>query len=341
MSVIYGADYSAREFSPQELSNFTQYSLKFLMRYIGYPSNPKCISHYPGAFAAHEAAGRTVLLTVENQTYDPRGGFLAGVAMANLALKDARSIGYPENRPIFFCSDAWLSSNGISVATAMAYLDGAASVLGVNRVGAYGFRDFVVPARQGNHARYIWLCGSAPTDAEVAANICDIYQSNQGFISVGSPLVECDLNWAYVNPAHMVAGNLSSNTQQEEEDMAGFWFIGKQSDPGGVALLYPNGDFVGVSGSNWSAVVAANGIPKLDVPDEVWDDMRTRFSGYGPGLAKNLHDAGVGSVTVTIQNTATGESLSGHLEPVAGESLHFTWVPDAPTPSAPTSGSTS
>lgn len=341
MSVFYGADYSAREFSPQELNGFSQYNIKFLMRYIGYPSNPKCISHYPGAFAAHEAAGRTVLLAIENQVYDPRGGFLAGVAMANLALQDARSIGYPEDRPIFFCSDAWLSSNGISVATAMAYLDGAASVLGEGRVGAYGFRDFVVPARQGNHARYIWLCGAAPTDAEVAANICDIYQSNQGFIYPGTPPMESDLNWAYSNPAQMNAGSVHSINQQEEEDMAGFWFIGKQSDGGAVALLYPNGDFVGVSGSNWSAVVSANGIPKLDVPDEVWEDMRTRYSGYAPGLATALHDAGVGSVTITIQNSATGENLSGHLEPVAGEALHFTWVPDAPASSAPASGSTS
>lgn len=340
MSVVYGADYSAREFSPQELNAYTQYNIKFLMRYIGYPSNPKCISHYPGAFQAHEAAGRTVLLAIENQVYDPRGGYIAGQAMANLALQDARSIGYPENRPIFFCSDAWLANNGITVDTAMRYLDGAASVLGAARVGAYGFRDFVVPARQGNHAARIWLCGAAPTDAEAAANICDIYQSNQGFINPGSPPMECDLNWAYSNPAQMVAGNTHSNSQQEEDEMAGFWFIGN-ADAGGVALLYPNGDFVGIDGSNWSAVVSANGIPKLDVPQGVWDDMRTRYSGYAPGLAKALHDGGVGTVTITIQNSATGENLSGHLEPVAGEALHFTWVPDSPTPPASSSGSTS
>jgi len=316
MNVFYGADYSAREFSPQELNGFSQYNIKFLMRYIGYPGNPKCISHYPGAFAAHEAAGRTVLLAIENQVYDPRGGFLAGVAMANLALKDARSIGYPEDRPIFFCSDAWLSSNGISVATAMAYLDGAASVLGYDRVGAYGFRDFVVPARQGNHARYIWLCGAAPTDAEVAARICDIYQSNQGFINIGSPSMECDLNWAYSNPAQMRAGNVHPNSQQEEEDMAGFWFVGKQSS-GDVALLYPNGDFVGVDGSNWSAVVAANGIPKLDVPDEVWNDMAGRF-GVEAGQLK-------GSVTVVID----GAQHQAQLNPSTGH-YELTLVPDAP-----------
>lgn len=321
MSVVYGADYSQREFSPQELDAFKHvYDLRFLMRYIGYPSNPKCISHYPGAFAAHETAGRTVLLAIENQVYDPRGGYIAGQAMANLALKDARAIGYPESRPIFFCSDAWLVNNGISVDTAMRYLDGAASVLGADRVGAYGFRDFVLPARQGNHARYIWLCGASPTDAEAAAGICDIYQSNQGFINPGSPPMESDLNWAYSNPAHMVAGNVHSNSQKED-DMAGFWFIGKQSS-GEVALLYPNGDFVGVDGSNWSAVIAANQIPKLDVPDGVWSDMAGRFSVEAGQLR--------GSVTVVIDGTQHQAQLNpstGHYE--------LSLVPDAPaTPPA-------
>jgi hypothetical protein len=54
--------------------------------------------------------------------------------------------------------------------------------------------------------------------------------------------------------------------------MAAFWFIGN-TETGDVALLYPNGDFVGIDGSNWSAVVAANQVPKLDVPPGVWNDM--------------------------------------------------------------------
>jgi lysozyme len=62
----------------------------------------------------------------------------------------------------------------------------------------------------------------------------------------------------------------------EEDDMAGFWFIGN-ADTGDVALLYPNGDFVGIDGSNWVALTQANHIPKLDVPQAVWDDMRSRY----------------------------------------------------------------
>jgi GH25 family lysozyme M1 (1,4-beta-N-acetylmuramidase) len=58
----------------------------------------------------------------------------------------------------------------------------------------------------------------------------------------------------------------------EDDEMAGFWFIGN-TDTGEVALLYPNGDFVGVDGSNYSAVISANRVPKLDVPQPVWNDM--------------------------------------------------------------------
>ncbi len=53
MNVTYGADYSASELSPSELDDFTDYDIRFLIRYIGWPGNPKCISHYPGAYQAH------------------------------------------------------------------------------------------------------------------------------------------------------------------------------------------------------------------------------------------------------------------------------------------------
>jgi hypothetical protein len=193
MTVVYGADYSARELSPSELDQFTEYNIKFLIRYIGWPDSPKCISHYPGAYQAHIRAGRVVLLTAENGTGDPAGGFAGGVAMAQRALADANSIGYPDSLPIFFCADGWLDASNITVATAMAYLDGAASVMGPARTGAYGFRDFIEAAQAGGHAQWLWLCGSAPSAAEVAQGWPHFYQSNNGQISPGG--VAADLDW--------------------------------------------------------------------------------------------------------------------------------------------------
>jgi Domain of unknown function (DUF1906)/Putative peptidoglycan binding domain len=195
MKVIYGTDYSAGELSPAELDTFTDYDVRFLMRYIGWPDNPKCISHYPGAYHRHVQVGRMVLLVAELDATDPAGGHDGGVAMAERALKDASSIGYPDRLPIFFCSDGWLADSGIPVATAMSYLDGAASVAGKERTGAYGFRDFIQAAKDGGHAQWLWLCGLPPTDAEVANGLTHIYQWNGGTLHIHG--LAADLDWAY------------------------------------------------------------------------------------------------------------------------------------------------
>lgn len=195
MNVSYGSDYSARELSVSELDNFRDYDIRFLIRYIGWPENPKCISHYPGAYQAHVGGGRLVLLVAEKSTGDPAGGFGEGAEMARRALADARSVGYPDSLPIFFCADGWLVSGGIPVTTAMSYLDGAASVLGRKRIGAYGFRDFIQAARAGGHATWLWLCGSPPTDSEVAQGWPHFYQWNGGSIHPGG--LDADLDWAY------------------------------------------------------------------------------------------------------------------------------------------------
>jgi hypothetical protein len=191
--VTFGADYSAHELSPAQLHSYTHYDIRFLIRYIGYPGNTKCISHYPGAYHAHVRAGRLVLLVHENDTNDPAGGHSNGVRMAEVALHDAESIGYPGNLPIFFSADGWLGNT--LVATAMAYLDGAASVLGRKRTGAYGFRDFIQAAKLGGHAEWLWLAGAAPTPAEVAQGWPHIYQANNTQLEIGGMAV--DLDWAY------------------------------------------------------------------------------------------------------------------------------------------------
>jgi hypothetical protein len=195
MDVTYGADYSAGELSPAELDGYTTYDLRFLLRYIGWPDNPKCISHYPDAYQKLAGSGRLVLLVAEHGTNDAAGGHDAGVALAQRARDDAASVGYPDSLPIFFCADGWLALDGIAVTTAMSYLDGAASVLGKQRIGAYGFRDFIQAAKAGGHAGWLWLCGSAPEDGELAQGWPHLYQWNGAHIYPGG--LEADLNWAY------------------------------------------------------------------------------------------------------------------------------------------------
>ncbi len=93
----------------------------------------------------------------------------------------------------------------------MSYLDGAASVVGKNRVGAYGFRDFIQAAKAGGHAEWLWLCGSAPDDGELAEGWPHLYQWNGGHIYPGG--LEADLNWAYPGVLEALRGNGPVPTQ--------------------------------------------------------------------------------------------------------------------------------
>jgi hypothetical protein len=199
MAVTFGADYSEHEHTPAELDRVPDYDLHFLIRYIGYPHNVKCISHYPGAYKAHVAAGRLVLLVAENLAKDALRGHANGVKMARNALEDANSLGYPDHLPIFFAADGPLDYLGIPVATAMAYLDGAASVLGQARTGAYGFYDFVKAAHAGGHAKWTWLAGIEPEETALATQGWPhFYQWNNGKINIAGEVADLDVAYSGV-----------------------------------------------------------------------------------------------------------------------------------------------
>lgn len=81
--------------------------------------------------------------------------------------------------------------------------------------------------------------------------------------------------------------------KKEEEQKMCFWFIGN-IDTGEVALLLPNAEFHSVAGSNYSAVIEANNVPKLDVPQGVWTDLAGVAGNARQDLVNRLVAAGVG-----------------------------------------------
>ena len=95
----------------------------------------------------------------------------------------------------------------------MAYLDGAASVIGKARTGAYGFRDFIKAAHAGQHAQWLWLCGAAPTDAEVSQGWPHIYQWNNGTISLDG--MNADLDWAYPGVIDALSSSLNPTAARQ------------------------------------------------------------------------------------------------------------------------------
>jgi hypothetical protein len=259
MDVTYGADYAAGELSPAELDRFTTYDLRFLLRYIGWPDNPRCTSHYRGAYQKLADSGRVVLLVAEQGTTDPAGGHDAGAAMAQRALDDAASAGYPDTLPIFFCADGWLSLAGIPVDTAMSYLDGAASVLGKHRIGAYGFRDFIQAAKAGGHAEWLWRRGSPPDDGELAQGWPHLYQWNGAHIYPGG--LEADLNWAYPGVLEALRANGPAPTQYQvqpgEPGPAGPGGPDRPLHPRGSAANGPAANGTAASGTPEAAAAEA------------------------------------------------------------------------------------
>lgn len=165
--VAYGRDYSAREFTDAEFWRYQQETpweppVQFLGRYIGYPTNRKCISHYPGMYRHHWDAGRPVFLFHQIGYGDMEGGYYQGRAHAQTAKADAERVGWQGETFIVACMDRFYAKQGyrtLSAADLRAYMEGFRSVLG-DRAGFYGFYDSMRDAVREQWASFYVQCGA-------------------------------------------------------------------------------------------------------------------------------------------------------------------------------------
>lgn len=130
-----------------------------VIRYIDEPARLGTKHTNKAEYDDHLANGLKVYLVYEVNTDDPLGGFAGGQAAARRALAGADYLGY--KGPIFFCADRWFNATGKTLITPevwRAYLQGAASIVGIERTGAYGFSD-AMDAGKG-YASFYWQCGS-------------------------------------------------------------------------------------------------------------------------------------------------------------------------------------
>lgn len=168
-----GLDYSfARPPYPGWLR---EHGFSFVVRYLSWLPNSKVISK--AEFDGLRAAGVDVVLNWEFDTSDFAGGWDNGVSCASEAMRQAQALGaWP--CPIYFSKD---TNTGASQADAD-FLNGAASVIGRERVGIYGSRGMVLWALGNGLARYGWqnVWGSPPW--EPSAHLWQVtYNDDVGF----------------------------------------------------------------------------------------------------------------------------------------------------------------
>lgn len=203
---MYWLDYSAAKLSGDTIkaAGYTG-----VIRYIDAPDRLRTKHTDKAEYDSHIAAGLTVRLVMQNTTTDADGGFPAGVANAQRAKAGADMLGY--TGVIFFTNDRTTVPN---VGAWQQYLAGAASVLGIQRVGAYGFYNALNAAV--GYASAFWQAGRR-SDLVPHANF---WQDNNTQVTVGG--ITCDRNLV-IND--YVVGSTGGGTStgsniDEEEDMA-------------------------------------------------------------------------------------------------------------------------
>jgi len=99
------------------------------------------------------AHGLGIALVYESHAARAREGRIAGYADGRTALANARAIGFPDTRPIYFAVD--YNAPEADQSAIDQYLQGVASFIGASRVGVYG--SFGVVERCYAHGSAAWF----------------------------------------------------------------------------------------------------------------------------------------------------------------------------------------
>lgn len=146
---IPGVDYSTSRPDPQTLA---AKGIQFACRYGGVGTSPKWLTGPEGDKLA--AAGVAIVAGVEGQAAGLLQGWDEGKRWAEKADAHFTYLGMPPDRPIYFAVDFDVTAQQWPLVR-MA-LRGAASVIGLNRVGVYGGYQAVQWAHTDRVAKWFW-----------------------------------------------------------------------------------------------------------------------------------------------------------------------------------------
>lgn len=161
---IFGVDYS---YDHPSMKSMVDAGVKFIVRYLSH--DPTKNLTFSEATAAN-GSGIWCVLVWESNAKRPLSGRSAGVADAEEAVRQARTVGMLDDRPIYFAVD-W-DATVAQQATIHEYLRGAISVLGKDRVGLYAgygpiFRAFDANEIVWGWQTYAWSGGRWDNRAQI------------------------------------------------------------------------------------------------------------------------------------------------------------------------------
>lgn len=149
----FGVDYA---FAPHPTPNALKSAgVKFVCRYIGskdYTSSRSSKWLSPVEAKALKAAGIAVVVVFETSAQRAESGHAAGVDDAKIAVKELKFCGLPDDMPVYFAVD-YDTTVGPHVT---GYLQGAAEVLGLGRVGVYAGYKVVKAALDAKLVTWAW-----------------------------------------------------------------------------------------------------------------------------------------------------------------------------------------
>ena len=188
--------------------------VRFVCRYLSHSPSKNLTSA-----EAHSLSDAGIWIVVVWETTAKRAldGRTAGIADALDAQTQAQACGQPAGRPIYFAVD-WDASSA-QQSKIDAYLDGAASVLGRDRVGIYGGYGPVSRAMEDGHAAWGWQTYAWSGGRWYGGAQLQQYSNNHTLGGVG-----CDYNRATKDDYGQWRAGVSPNIQ--EDDMAQVTSVG-------------------------------------------------------------------------------------------------------------------
>src|SRR5664279_2846298 len=148
-TIAKGLDYS---FGRPNLDTVKEQGYSFVARYLAVDGGNKLITRTEAdQIRAH---GLGLVLVYEQYAGRAKEGRAAGTADGQTALTQARSVGFPDTRPVYFAVD--YDATGTDQAAIDVYLRGAADSVGAGRVGVYGSYAVVERCFTNDSARFFW-----------------------------------------------------------------------------------------------------------------------------------------------------------------------------------------